>query len=57
LLSADTTKPVKITKVNIGSEEQPNFANIGDYWDEETFSKITELLREYQEVFLLSFMR
>ena len=25
------TQPLKIDKVNIGTEENPNFANIGDY--------------------------
>ena len=33
-------KPLKINKVNIGSPENPKFANIGDYWDEETVAKI-----------------
>ena len=36
-------KPLKIKKVNIGSEENPKFANIGDYQDEETVGKIIEL--------------
>ena len=40
-------KPLKIKKVNIGSSENPKFANIGDYWDEETVVKITNLLHEY----------
>ena len=55
LRSSDITKPLKITKFNIGSEEQPKFVNVRDYWDEETVSKITELLREYQEVFPTKF--
>ena len=28
-------RPLKIKKVNIGSHENPKFANIGDYWDDE----------------------
>ena len=40
-------KPLKIKKVNIGSSENPKFANIGDYWDEETVTKVTDLLHEY----------
>ena len=40
-------KPLKIKKVNIGSPENPMFANIGDYWDEETVVKIMDLLHEY----------
>jgi len=49
------TKPLKIKKVNIGTKEYPKFANVGDYWDDETVSKITELLREYQELFPTKF--
>ena len=40
-------KPLKIKKVNIGSVENSMFANIGDYWDEETVGKITDLLHEF----------
>ena len=29
-------KPIKIKKVNIGSPGSLKFANIGDYWDDET---------------------
>ena len=39
--------PLKTNKVNIGLLENPKFANIGDYWDDETISKIIELLHEY----------
>ena len=45
------TQPLKIKKVNIGMEENPKFANIGDYWDEETMEKITNLLHEFQYFF------
>ena len=44
-------KPLKIKKVNIGSSENPKFANMRDYWDEETVTKITYLLHEYQNLF------
>jgi hypothetical protein len=44
--------PIKIKKVNIGTEETPNLANVGDYWGVSTIEKITELLHEYQEFFL-----
>ena len=40
-------KPLKIKKVDIGSKDNPKFANIGDYWDEETVAKITDLLHEF----------
>ena len=36
--------PLKIKKVNSGSQENPKFANIGDYWDDETVKKITDML-------------
>ena len=26
-------QPLKIRKVNIGTEEDPKFVNVGDYWD------------------------
>ena len=47
--------PLKSWKVNIGSEENPKFANVGDYWDEETMAKITDLLHEFQDVFPTKF--
>ena len=46
-------KQLKITKVNIRLEDNPKFANIGDYWDEETVAKITDLLRELEDLFLM----
>ena len=36
-------------------EAQPNFANIGDYWDEDTVDKVAELLCEYQYLFPTNF--
>ena len=48
-------KPLKIKKVNIGSLDNPKFANIGDYWDEKTVSKITDLLHKYQDLFPTNF--
>jgi len=36
--------------VNIGSKAQPNFINIGDYWDEDTLYKVADLLQEYQDL-------
>ena len=37
--------------VNIGLEEQPKYATIRDYWDEEMVSEVTQLLHEYQDLF------
>ena len=41
--------------MNIGSEAQSKFAKISDYWDEDIVDKITELLREYQDLFPTNF--
>ena len=49
--------PLKINKVNIGSVENQNFSNIGDYWDDETVGKITDLLHEFQNLFPTKFLR
>ena len=40
--------PIKIKKVNIGIDKTSKLANVGDYWDDVTISKITKLLHEYQ---------
>ena len=47
--------PLKIKKVNVGSPENPKFTNIGDYWDNETMEKITDLLHEFQDLFPTKF--
>ena len=46
---------LKLKKVNIGMEENLNFANIGDYWDDETMAHITDLLQEFQDIFFTWF--
>ena len=51
----DITASVKTKHVNIGMEEEHNFANIGDWWDNTTVDKVVELLREYQNLFLTKF--
>ena len=43
--------PLKIKKVTIGLPENPKFGNIGDYWDEETVGKTTNLLHESHDMF------
>ena len=47
----DVTKPLKLKEVNIGTEENPKLAKIGDYWDDDIVGKIAELLTEYQDLF------
>jgi hypothetical protein len=48
--------PIKVKKVNIGTEENPKMERIGDYWDEHTLERITELLHEYSGLFLSTFI-
>ena len=47
---------IKVKKFNIGTTENPKMASIGDYWDEQTVESITELLREYSDMFPTKFM-
>ena len=47
---------MKIGKFNIGSDENPKFSNVGDYWDTKTMAKITDLLHEFQDIFLMRFL-
>ena len=42
---------------NDSNIEDPEFANIGDYWDEEIVKKITDLIHEFQDLFLTKFFR
>ena len=51
------SQPLKIQKVNIGSAENPKFSNVGDYCDEETMATITNLLHEFQDLFLKWFSK
>jgi hypothetical protein len=37
--------PIKVKKVNIGTNDNPKMASIGDYWDEQTIERIIELVR------------
>jgi hypothetical protein len=48
-------QPIKIKKFNIGIEQAPKLANVGDYWDDATIDKITKLLHEYQDLFPTKF--
>jgi len=56
-INLDYSKPLKIVKVNIGTEEVPKFSFIVDYWDEETMGKITDLLHEYKDLFPTKFTK
>ena len=48
-------QPLRIRKIDIGTVENPKFANVGDYWDEETMAKITDLQHEFQDLFPTKF--
>ena len=41
----EITEKVKTKKINIGTEEDPKLASIGDYWDEEIMGHLTDLLQ------------
>lgn len=49
------TMPMKTRQVNIGTEAEVKFANIGDYWDDVIVDKVVELLLEYQDSFPMKF--
>jgi hypothetical protein len=53
--SKDYVAPLKIKKVNIGNAENPKKESIGDYWDNHTIERITELLHEYNDLFPVTF--
>ena len=42
---------MKTKQVNIGTEAEPKFVKIGDYWDNAMVGKVVELLHEYQDLF------
>jgi hypothetical protein len=48
-------KPIKIKKINIGTEQTLKLENVGDYWDASTIDKIIELLHEYNDLFPTKF--
>lgn len=51
----EITKNLKTKKINIGTEADPKFASIGDYWDEEIVGNIVDLLRDNQDLFPTKF--
>ena len=51
----DIIASLQARQVNIGTEEEVNFANIADCWDDAMVDKVAELLREYQDLSLQSF--
>ena len=53
----EVTQPLKTWTINIGSEENPKYATIGDYWDDKMVSKVTQILHEYQDLSLTGFSK
>jgi hypothetical protein len=49
--------PIKVNKVNIGTNYNPKMESIGDYLDEKTLERITELLRECSDMFPTTFTK
>ena len=47
--------PLKTRQVNIGTEVQPKFEKIGDYWDDAMVDKVTNFLHKYQDLFPTKF--
>jgi hypothetical protein len=47
--------PIKVKKVNIGTNDNPKLTSIEDYWDEQIVERITDLLCEYSELFPTTF--
>jgi hypothetical protein len=43
-------KTLRVQNMKIGTKEKPKFANIGDYWNNESVENIANLLREYQDL-------
>jgi hypothetical protein len=47
--------PIKVKKVNIGTNDNDKMESIRDYWDEQTVERIIELLRGYNDLFPTTF--
>jgi hypothetical protein len=47
--------PLKLKRLNIGTEERPKISLVGDYWDEQTSQEIQSLLQEYKDLFSNTF--
>jgi hypothetical protein len=47
--------PIKVKKFNIGTNDNPKMESIGDNWDEKIVERVTELLREYSDLFPTNF--
>jgi hypothetical protein len=44
-----------VKKVNIGTNDNPKMANVGDYWAEQKIDRITKLFHEYSDLFPTNF--
>lgn len=52
----DITSPLKTRQINIGTEVEPKFKKIRDYWDDAIVDKVVELFLEYQDIFPTKFL-
>ena len=48
-------QPLKIKKFNIWTMENSKFTCIGEYWNDSTMGKVTDLLHEFQDLFPTKF--
>ena len=48
--------PLETKHVNIGTEAEPKFMKIRDYWDDAMVDKVDELIHEYEDLFPTKFM-
>jgi hypothetical protein len=55
MVTRDHNGLIKNKKHNIGNEEAPKMAIIGDYWDKEMVTQVFNLLKEYEDFFPQSF--
>lgn len=46
---------LKTKQINIGTEAEPKFSKIGDYWDGMTVYKVAEFLHKFQDLFPTKF--
>ena len=49
--------PIKVKKVNIGTNDNPKMASIGDYWDGQIVESIMNLFHEYNDMFPTTFTK
>ena len=46
---------MKTKNYKLGIDDEPKMAIIGDYWDEDTITKVVDLLKEYEDISCTTF--